>query len=55
MIALKYKSIDPDNCRTYYSSDNGVIYCTVDNILHTCTDEWEPMYPVDNSKFIIKE
>ena len=51
MIELKYLKDDPDNCRIYYKSDKGNLYCTVDGELHACTPQGEPEYPVNANNF----
>jgi hypothetical protein len=45
-MKVQFLQDDPNNCRKYFRGEDGKLYATVEGVMHACTDEGEPMYPV---------
>lgn len=49
---LKFWMDDEDTGGKYYKSQSGKIFCTVEGVMHICTEEGEPLHPITNYEIV---
>jgi hypothetical protein len=49
---LTFYKVDEDTGNKYYKNQYGRLFCTVEDVMHICTEEGEPLHPITNYEIL---